>query len=1630
MGIPLKPEAGDDYRTGRRWLADFQRRAQEITAGEVVFDLSDLQWVNLYEWTSAVALLRSRIEQTECDVTFDFAGGRPGTVSTAAFVAHIGTRKELAQGTTSGIRITGAPRESAEARYHTTLLGLTHVRRVDSAFRFLDDRQISTWRTHMQSRFPDSPLFEHELFWRLLCFELAMNIVEHARSSGYLAAHVVTSDESDRSFDFARAFQKQKSGPFLELCIADAGAGLVSTLANAFADRHGTQPARVPAQHVIEYAVHELGSSKDVLDSWITDRHALARVLSVVEQYGGVLRIRSESVECVFDMSSMSVVRATKRLGYEATSSDTLPSPITGTHIQILLPLQPRNRGVVSPTPLRDALPPTYEVEDKFPIGHYVPLSVYIDDATLNDVSAFVSGCRSVARSLLGRPPNEPVVFDLEESAWTPSHFDTFIGELENVIARRPTLVIGATDALTAELRNRMDIDEAVAVRAAGSGAWQRVLLRAIAAYPALRTELRGTTVTGIRDAFVEVAMSRPFSTEVVERLGAAMREIATDEYHPAFRLTTRDGWSAVLQDDRTATQRTAVAAPDVWHTTLVLDRNGRRTFAGPEPEAYRRALLSLLDDAHTPQALAKAHQLNAARLFAVLTRAQPLFVRDAPRSEVWRCAWSAPTLAPQVRRSVVRNFSEVMELTEAWLGRRPDQPAQSLDAAFYLPLDHEWRDGFLVSAQILTRERYADEIGQRLAGRLRRRLGATEVRAFAAATTPALMVAAALSHWWSEMDGGSEPLPVIDLGDYQFQGREDTVAVSGGVILVQDVLSRGTLTTQLFDALHNRVAAVAAFVALQGRDIETREALEKQAGILETLVKTRGPRRVDWDVLKPGAFLVEMRTLRPVSAARVLEEDRPASGWGRNFVAEVTRHGDSAAGIIRIGHFVTGRRHHVVGVDMRVLKNHVIGARLCDWIAERAVGAQNGSPVVGVLMPLSSQIRTLWPLIRSRLALRGRRVHAWYLEETLQLGDRAMLVPPPGFEAQLIAAARQKRKVDVMVLDDAVITGRTAHKVLTTISELTADPQARGLRSVEYFTLLDRQSGPDQRFTRYIREFGTEPFRVEFSAGYALIGPLLYADYSCPACEQRHGLLQLSQSDAAAHSAALRTWCEKEASKLEPKSLEHGPPPAVPARLHTPIPVLRAEAQKVFSYADHAIVRAFELISRGVPVVYLLDTVAEQGLDDTDPEYERYRWWLLHWCLRHWKWTALMPKAAKSKYRSLFQLELDGGTSLVALLLAEAGLRADGETARGLFEDALNVFANLPQVGGFLDVEPELFNKAVALETGLLAFGAAIVSAGYRTRTDAERLSHDVEQAMKAKIVADVENAVGVQLLQHRLRAKEEMNRGAALESLAETIYRERSPDFSKKHAHDLLPKLLIELCNQPSNVQARHFAGELLGTFVRAAEVIDAYTNAFSVGPGQLILDDVRNLAQNITTADDDVVRQLASNIRAQLTTEPGRFMTEFAKRFNAPLQVFLALLRRRAAAVPLQIEQQIHNDTALMTDLHRLQGHLINIAVDPRVKKNLSGAPPQIRITRESRNGARDAVVFEVTTCYRPFEETLAALEGSPKYAHDVAELQQFGCTVDEPKPADDWPLFRISVPVGFPVRLKLSEATDAV
>src|SRR5262249_33666981 len=147
-------------------------------------------------------------------------------------------------------------------------------------------------------KFSQSPLFESEELWRVICHELAVNIYEHASATGFIAMRVVKPPLRP----WCRATFNSPLGnlppyfdaAFLELCITDAGQGFVNTLKKSFLQypQHKDQAATLPV-NILTFAFDELGTCKKDDESWITERHALGRILKIVAKYGGILKLRS-----------------------------------------------------------------------------------------------------------------------------------------------------------------------------------------------------------------------------------------------------------------------------------------------------------------------------------------------------------------------------------------------------------------------------------------------------------------------------------------------------------------------------------------------------------------------------------------------------------------------------------------------------------------------------------------------------------------------------------------------------------------------------------------------------------------------------------------------------------------------------------------------------------------------------------------------------------------------------------------------------------------------------------------------------------------------------------------------------------------------------------------------------------------------------------------------------------------------------------------------------------------------------------------------------------------------------------------------------------------------------------------
>lgn len=231
---------------------------------------------------------------------------------------------------------------------------------------FLEPRIIGEWIKGLSADIRECAFFQHGSFSRIVGAEMSRNILEHSRlpqareegreSFGVVAMRVVKLDENaetswlrqaygDDLFDFAT---DNAHRGFVEVCICDPGVGIGATLEDSFNKRYKKITGGAPAPcskddrhlrmvEILQFAFDELGTSKSEDEHWLTEAHALSRILHLVNVHSGVLRVIANTAKLTYRYDDESPTLAERGLGYQARSEPVYCS--WGSYFQILIPL-------------------------------------------------------------------------------------------------------------------------------------------------------------------------------------------------------------------------------------------------------------------------------------------------------------------------------------------------------------------------------------------------------------------------------------------------------------------------------------------------------------------------------------------------------------------------------------------------------------------------------------------------------------------------------------------------------------------------------------------------------------------------------------------------------------------------------------------------------------------------------------------------------------------------------------------------------------------------------------------------------------------------------------------------------------------------------------------------------------------------------------------------------------------------------------------------------------------------------------------------------------------------------------------------------------------------------------------
>lgn len=662
---------------GPNWLESsswYWQQAVNFPEREVILDLSDIEFVTVFDWLTVMALIERVLSSPQVlSFKIDLVGDSGAKVipakeylgflngkkldldytrvdldvsdrvyTVAGFLEALGTLDVLSVGAERANKLIYTKilagdvslrsfhthrkaRLSGKDDSYTVVLDTTRVKTKNDCRQFLNADHILNWREAMGRRFQDSPLFESEEVWRVLCHELAVNIYEHAGVVGFIAARVVQEplvNGIPKLWSFATygatldtVYEKMGNG-FLELCVTDAGQGFLQTLTEAYIAKAKIAQDRINPEELLSFAFDELSTRKAMNQCWATERHALGRILQIVAKYGGALLLRSGGAEVIYRTTGGKFKQITNHLGYEPQSKRRYDYALPGAQLQLILPLVPLT-DITRPREPRSvldvSLPESFRPQPDQVRGHLIPLRDELESTKASiggpEQQEFWEACENLGRKLIGRAPTEVLVLDFSDLNWTAEQFETLLHLLQNLLQNRPVLLV--------------EID------------------------PLLARE-------------VDELERQAAPTQLKERALESGRN--------------KDGVPYEISETRYLETFSRVHSP-----VLGLDQDGRRYLFGILAPQYKDPLLSLID---TPKSIkdlcSEKHDgvyLKEGHLLAILNNVNYLFEvsPEEKTEELWRTTWSSQALANEASRVISSHFDAVAERCQAWRGRTGD---------------------------------------------------------------------------------------------------------------------------------------------------------------------------------------------------------------------------------------------------------------------------------------------------------------------------------------------------------------------------------------------------------------------------------------------------------------------------------------------------------------------------------------------------------------------------------------------------------------------------------------------------------------------------------------------------------------------------------------------------------------------------------------------------------------------------------------------------------------------------------------------------------------------------------------------------------------------------------------------
>lgn len=1507
----------------------------------------------------------------------------------------------------------------------TILMGLQRIDKLQSCEDFLDSARILNWRDKMDEQFRGSPLFRSDEVWRVFAHELAANIFEHAGGAGFISARVVRLTggklphwvKRTYSGSTAAIFEGQETG-VLELCAVDAGRGFAATLGESFRRRNELADENPATADIVAFAFDEFGTSKEGESNWITKRHALNRLLMVVAKYGGALKVRTGDVEVSYLFKDSLLPRKLgPHRGYEPSEVRILDAQVTGSQLQVLLPLEPHAGYLTKDNNKRRSvfelgLPRGYVTEPQHVRGHLVPIGERLDllgpCLTPEQKRLFIDRSVSLAEELaLKRPKSEPLVLDFSELKWTVPQFETFMYILQNVLLYRPALLIEIDAGLVREVRaleiaaGETTLSQFFSVSPRSLDLSEDRFFETFSLVHSIFLCLDdedGEHFLGLPSSLYEEALLSLVKEaltieEMVARYPGVEIAVLRAILHRINPLFTNSGgrWKSSWTRQNIASEKRRVLnrhfddvakRSKAWRGAAGGDGRNARFFL-PWQDEWRETFLE------TSRILSRGRQLDEAaqRLNARLKR----LLSETPNGlEEVRvlAAVSAPALL-------------LATAMHRWWPN-PRRPAVA-DLSFYVMLSHPVRLPVVtrLGGVVLVQDVLDKGV---MSGRLVRALARQQTRLLAA------------------------------IGFVRFvknpEERDRTNQVPRLEIMAGDRSDDITSDDSLSQVLNDALVAVPRPLPAQPPSPDSDDS---------------------------DSWWVEPRALRPVRYPTLRREFQTGRDPELERSDRLLRRFDQEEEgcLIAAGHFAYGHRHYEVALDVRRALSGGIGDEIARWVAdvcegripraaewETAIGKKLQGDVTAVLMPVHSQVHYLWPKVENLLAQRGRRQLSWMLEATLYSGSGPSYYFPLQFRRLLVRAVtlaarapgEDTEPVRLLIIDDTLATGRTATTILATLireldkirQQLRVSPAVvrKALGWIRYFTVLNQTSQETQILWRSITGIGRGLLPLVIEEYAPLMGVRVYSDLDCAIC--RDLTLLTEEEQVAEHSSSFDAalWIQERRRQLEPIAVDSPDfPGVVPNRLPRSVNVVRSrEAGRrrpryLPVHADTAIWRFLELMYLAYPPVEALKALGDAWPPQADNkesvrEYERYRWAVLEWCFRNW--SRIDVGSTQRQFVQCCIQEVVAGTPLVELLLEAGGRLFRDPVAKKIFAAAVERLREVESVrlqglvsgaAGDDDRHYELSSRLVrGLELFLLASRNALWREHGGRKSEDESYQGLLGLLDAAALQLENGQANHLQSIKDRFaRPQRVPDPRWAIEIIAEALFRNRR-NPSPSPEHQVLPTVLLSCFAAQPSKDDLHLLHGSLSAFVAALGDLAVYADFSFLDESRHIVEQAQLVAQHVQNSlgrgDDWGPDQ--ENEASLLYDEvvEGEFRQIFARHFHDSLEDIKSKLERRAGEGDsnkrLAFEVVVNHDLAgvhVLASAQRLLVSLANRAIDP-VAFFEGDCRSKVMVSQRARLGGGEEVVFRILTDFADARVADLATRTTASSATEVFQLEKFG------------------------------------